>query len=64
MKVDKHKLNNARWAACNTWWEPTDTDSSGVPTMEKATEVADRAIAGYFNIDWEEWKRNYWNDEQ
>lgn len=45
--LDKDKLNDARWAACNVRHSDNST-----PTMEKATEMADRALASYFGIDW------------
>lgn len=49
MKIDADKLNEARWAACNV-----DHGEGPVPTMEKATEAADRAVAAYLGIEHED----------
>jgi hypothetical protein len=51
--VDEGRLNDARWAACNV------RHDEGCPTMEKATEMADRAIARYLGIDWEDFEARY-----
>ena len=54
--VNLRRLNDARWAACNTRFAPDDFDSGGVPTMEKAAEVADNAVRAYLGIDVDEWR--------
>jgi hypothetical protein len=50
MLINFDKLNEARWAACNTRWI-----EGHVPTMEKAAEVADEAVRAYLGIDPDVW---------
>lgn len=50
VKIDPDKLNQARWAACNTRF-----DGGAVPSMEKVTEAADNAIRVYLGLDEDEW---------
>lgn len=49
--IDRSKLNDARWAACNMQY-----DDDGVPTMQKASEAAERAVAAYLGIEWEDFE--------
>ncbi len=44
-------LEEAKWALCNMTW-----DEDAVPSMEKASEAAMRAVAAYLGLDEDEWE--------
>ena len=48
-RIDRDKLNDARWAAVNTRYV-----KGYVPTLEEATEAVDRGLCAYLGIDWDE----------
>lgn len=47
MSTHGSRLNDARWAACNTLFNDDSFDAGGIPTMEKLAEVADNAVNAY-----------------
>jgi hypothetical protein len=50
--LDLDRLNDAKWAACNTDWSSQDC----MPTMEMASEVAVNAVLAYLGLDKEDFK--------
>lgn len=57
--IDFDRLNDAKWAACNTDWTNYPPDKNGIPSMEMASEVAVNAVLAYLGLDKEDFKELY-----
>lgn len=47
VEIDLRRVNDALWAGCNMQW------GSVVPTIERASEAAMRALAAYHGVSYE-----------
>ena len=54
--IDHNRLNEARWAACNT------RDITSTSSLEWATELADKIVAHYLGLSPEEWHEQMQGD--